>query len=286
LAWAILTFATANARAALSGPFSEAPTAFAYDGPYSKPAGMAGSAAVPYYDANQDPRILGWATGVASFNRGRENIAKPGGDLTSWGVASDALFEADAYGSENFDVVSLGDGGSITLTFPEPIGNGPGPDIAVFENAFSDDFLELAFVEVSSNGTTFHRFPAISLTQTTTQVGGFDLLDTSYLHNLAGKFRTGFGTPFDLAELAGIEDLDISMVTHVRIVDVVGSIDSRYGAKDSQGHWVNDPWSTEWESGGFDLDAVAYLNVIPEPSTVLILGAGAFITAVQRRRQR
>jgi hypothetical protein len=287
LAVAIVTLAATNAIAALSGPYiPEAAGPFAYDGPYSKPAGMAGSTAVPYYGANRDPRILGWATEVAGFVPGKQNIAKLDSDPAAYGDPEDALGASDAYGSENFSVVSLGDGGSITLKFPEPIGNGPGPDLAVFENAFDDNFLELAFVEVSSNGTTFHRFPAVSLTQTNTQLDGFGLLDTSYLHNLAGKFRTGFGTPFDLAELAGIPDLDISMVTHVRIVDVVGSIDPLWGRLDSQGHLINDPWSTEWPNGGFDLDAVAYMNVIPEPTTTLILGGAAVATALRRRRRR
>ena len=286
LALAIVTLAATPILAALPGPYTPAAASFAYDGPFSKPAGYAGSTAVPFYATNADPRILGWATEVASFTRGKVNIADPSVTVDEpWGVPGDALGPADAYGSENFSVVSLLDGGSITLKFPEPIGNGPGADLAVFENAFDDEFLELAFVEVSSNGTTFHRFPAISRTQTTTQVGGFGLLDTSYLHNLAGKFRSGFGTPFDLAELAGKPDLDIAMVTHVRIIDVVGSVNSLWGTRDSEENLINDPWTTAWESGGFDLDAVAYMNVIPEPSTALILGAGAAVASLQRRRR-
>ena len=286
LVWAIVMLAATDLFAALPGPYAPAAAPFPYDGPYSPPAEMPGSTAVPYLPEKYDPRIIGWASEVASFSRGKENITKPTGEDASWGVAGDALFEANAYGSENFDVVSLGDGGSITLKFPEPIGNGPGPDLAVFENAFDDNFLELAFVEVSSNGRTFHRFPAVSLTQTDVQIGGFGLLDTTYIHNLAGKFRSGFGTPFDLAELAGIPDLDISMITHVRIIDVVGSVNPLWGRLDSQGHLINDPWTTEWESGGFDLDAVAYMNVaIPEPSAALILGAGAVATSLQRRRR-
>jgi hypothetical protein len=262
----------------------------AMPGPYAPAAGEPGSTAIAYWQdetgSDEDPRILGWASEVTGFVRGPEDISKPGSPLASYGKASDAIGKSDGFSSENMNVVSLGDGGSITLKFPVPIGNGPGPDLAVFENAFSDTFLELAFVEVSSNGTTFHRFPSISLTQTGTQVGGFGLLDTTYIHNLAGKYRAGFGTPFDLAELAGIDDLDISMITHARIVDVVGSINSTYGSRDSQGHLINDPWLTNWESGGFDLDAVAYLNVMPEPSVPLILGAGVLVSGLRRRRRR
>ena len=262
----------------------------AMPGPYAPPAGEPGSTAIPYWadevEREEDPRILGWASEVTHLKRGPENITQPGGELASYGKPSDALGVSDGYRSENLAVVSLGDGGSITLRFPQPIGNGPGPDIAVFENGFDDTFLELAFVEVSSNGTTFHRFPSISLTQTGTQVLGFGLLDTTYIHNLAGKYRAGYGTPFDLAELAGIADLDISMITHVRVVDVVGSINPAYGTRDSGGRLINDPWLTNWEAGGFDLDAVAYLNVMPEPSVALILGLGTLVTGLQRKRRR
>ena len=78
-------------------------------------------------------------------------------------------------------VVSLGDGGYGILTFDEPIDNGLGWDFAVFENSFSDDFLELAFVEVSSDGINFFRFPATSLTQDIVQVGGFGNIDANEL---------------------------------------------------------------------------------------------------------
>ena len=265
-------------------------------GPYSPPAGQPGSTAVPYYTEDgtdhHDPRILGWASDAPEFTQGLQSVADPGLGTVTWGTAFDALGPANAYdladdpqdpGSAT-SVVSLGDGGSITLTFPEPFGNGPGPDLAVFENAHSDNFLELAFVEVSSDGTNFHKFPSISLTQTTSQIGGFGSLDTTNIHNLAGKFRAGFGTPFDLADLAGIPDLDISMITHVRITDVVGSLNPSYGTLDSQGHLINDPWQTPFETGGFDLDAVAYLN-IPEPASFSLFVLG-LVSLLGRRRAR
>jgi hypothetical protein len=276
VAAAILALACSSAWAALPGP-------------YSPPAGQPGSTAVPYYSASgtdhYDARIRGWASEVTQLVRGPENIAVTGSQPVAWGEPGQALGPADAYGSQNFNVISLGDGGSITLKFPQSIGDGPGPDLAVFENAFSDTFLELAFVEVSTNGTKFYRLPAVSLTQTNTQVGGFGELDTTYLHNLAGKYRSGFGTPFDLADLAGIDDVefDVHHINYVRVVDVVGSIDPLYGTRDSQGHLVNDPWSTEWESGGFDLDAVAYLN-IPEPAAPLLCFAAISMAGLLRRR--
>ena len=265
-------------------------------GPYSPAAGQPGSTAISYYTEggvdHHDSRILGWASEAPVITRGLQSVANPGLGTVTWGSESDALGPANAYDlsddpqdpESGTSVVSLGDGGSITLTFSTPFGNGPGPDLAVFENAHSDDFLELAFVEVSSNGTTFHKFRSISLTQTATQVGGFGSLDTTYIHNLAGKFRAGFGTPFDLAELAGIPDLDISMITHVRITDVVGSLNASYRTLDSQGRPINDPWQTPFETGGFDLDAVAYLN-IPEPATLSLFALGVVSPALLRRRR-
>jgi len=46
----------------------------------------------------------------------------------------------------------------------------------------------------------------------------------------------------------------------VRIIDVVGSIDSQYATYDSKGNIVNDPWPTPFASCGFDLDAVGVIN--------------------------
>jgi hypothetical protein len=92
------------------------------------------------------------------------------------------------------------------------------------------------------------------------------------VHNLAGKYRVNYGTPFDLSELAGIPLLDVSQITHVRLIDVVGSIDPLYGTLDSQGNYINDPFTTPWVSSGFDLDGVAVLNSsvaqVPQTSAI------------------
>jgi len=138
--------------------------------------------------------------------------------------------------------------------------DGPGFDFAVFENSFSNDFLELAFVEVSSDGTHFFRFASVSNTQTNEQVETFGTLDATKIHNLAGKYRGGYGTPFDLAELNEIEGLDIHHVVAVKVIDVVGSIDTAYATYDSEGNIINDPWPTPFESSGFDLDAVGVIH--------------------------
>jgi hypothetical protein len=157
----------------------------------------------------------------------------------------------------------LGDQGVAVVTFDQPISNGEGYDFAVFENALNNTFLELAFVEVSSDGVHFYRFPSVSNTQTTTQIANAGSVDATNLKNLAGKYMVGWGTPFDLAELAGYSNLDINNITHVRIIDVVGTIDPMYASLDKNGHIINDPYPTNFTdngTGGFDFSGVAVMN--------------------------
>ncbi|MDA3833964.1 MAG: hypothetical protein PF495_11260, partial [Spirochaetales bacterium] len=83
------------------------------------------------------------------------------------GTDLDAAWQTPEYALDrasgtSYDVVSLGRGGSITMTFDPPVENGNGWDFAVFENAFNDYNLELAYVEVSSNGNDFVRFDTVS----------------------------------------------------------------------------------------------------------------------------
>ncbi|MCB1097214.1 MAG: DUF4465 domain-containing protein [Verrucomicrobiae bacterium] len=217
-----------------------------------------GSAAGQGISADDD-RIVGWATSVTSIIRGPINAADHSLGYATFGEPENALGEADVSAKDQVSapVVSLGDGGQITLSFDPPIVNGDGPDFAVFENGFSDEFLELGFVEVSSDGSSFKRFPASALRPIGQQIGPFDTVSSSGLHNLAGMYPAGTGTPFDLA------DLGMQEASHVRIVDVVGSIDPAYGSPDSEGRLVNDPFPTAFSTGGFDLDAIAVLHQVP-----------------------
>ena len=201
--------------------------------------------------------IVAWAT-ACSVVRGPVDITNPNGPVVFFGNESMAVGPAT---NSTTNAVSLGDGGTATVTFALPIANGEGPDFAVFENSFNDYFLELGFVEVSSDGEHFVRFPATSLTPTDVQV--VSSVDPTYINNLAGKYRVGYGTPFDLEELRDSAGLDLNNITHVRIVDVVGIIDPQYATYDAFGHIVNDPWPTNdtvYGSGGFDLTGVAVIN--------------------------
>jgi hypothetical protein len=220
-------------------------------GPFPPSAGNPGSDAIPA----SDPRITLWATD-ASVERGPANILFPDGALAGFGTESDATGPSDATSEDPYTAVSLGDGGSATLTFDPPFQNIPGPDFAVFENAFGNAFLELAFVEVSSDGETFFRFPATSLTRTDLQVGSFGGVDPTDAHNLAGKHPAGFGTPFDLSDLPTHPTVDLQRITHVRIIDVIGAINPDLASRDTSGNIINDPYPTAFFTGGFDLDAV------------------------------
>jgi hypothetical protein len=219
--------------------------------PYDPGPDSEGSLAIP---AESD-RFLSWASKVTELKRGLKNIALPDSGYASAGESDFALGAAMTN-----SVVSLGDGGSITLQFTRAIRNGDGADFAVFENGFGDEFLELATVEVSSDGQHFVTFPAVSLTPTSQQVWSFGTLNPRNLHNLAGKYRLGFGTPFDLEELKNEAGLDVNHILFLRIRDVVGSIKPEYATLDSQGNPINDPWPTTFPTGGFDLDAVGVIH--------------------------
>ncbi|MBP5572692.1 MAG: T9SS type A sorting domain-containing protein [Bacteroidales bacterium] len=223
---------------------------------FAPPAGQEGTTAM-----NADSSaFVAWATGCV-VERGPKRIDRPEQGVASYGVEADALGKAN-----DTLLVSLGDGGNAVLTFASPICNGPGPDFAVFENPLESAqhpgtyFLELAFVEVSSDGEHFVRFPAYSNIPYETQMGSFGCTDPSLVHNLAGKYAPHYGTPFDLDDLEDEAGLDKQSITHVRVVDVVGCIRPEYATYDVQGHIVNDPWPTPFESSGFDLDAVGVIH--------------------------
>ncbi|MBC2594171.1 hypothetical protein H5P28_07840 [Ruficoccus amylovorans] len=185
---------------------------------------------------------------------------------------------------DNFAVASLGDldtaaieagiePGSLTISFSKPIRNFSGADFAVFENGFVSNYntggtgiggvwAELAYVEVSSNGRDFARFPSVSLIPS--PVGPYGSVDPGNIYNLAGKhvnaYGDSWGTPFDLQDLANHElvlngTVDLDDITCVRLVDVPGSGDFL----DSLGNPIYDGWVT-WGSGGADIEAVGALG--------------------------
>ncbi len=211
-----------------------------------------------------NPAFAGWAEEVIDYSPAP-------GVSPDWTNAVNALGPVNA---DNFTLVSLGEvtngaaPGSITLRMSTPIADKSGPDFVVFENAFGSAnsvFAELAFVEVSSDGTNFVRFPSISLTPEAVPFWGASI-DPRNVFNLAGKhvnsYGKSWGTPFDLALVACHADVqsglvDLQSIEYVRIVDIPG--DGTYN--DSLGNPIYDPYPT-MGSGGFDLDAVGVLNSV------------------------
>ena len=200
--------------------------------------------------AYNDPRIVNWATGVATYLPGT-GVSDP-----KWMMPTQAFGPA---GTDTTAVVVLGNGGTITLTFAAPITDGASWDFAVFENSFASDvFLELGFVEVSSDGSHFARFdsafqgavtPCASCSGTAAEIGG-----------LAGAYMVGYGTPFDLAALRNsplVRDgsVDLTAIKYIRIVDIIGDGTTL----DSFGRGIVDPISSG-PTAGFDLDGIAVLN--------------------------
>jgi len=245
-----------------------------------------------------NPIFRGWATEVVSY--------QPAPGLAAqW---SDPNMALGPVTGSNVDIVSLGDlsqqqisqgalPGHITLLFSEPIRQGKGYDFVVFENGFVSSanwgngivagqmFAELGYVEVSSNGEDFVRFPAVSLTAEPVDFS-FGTIEVGSIYNLAGKHPNAYGictgTPFDLREIADDPDVvsglvDINDIKYVRIVDIPGSGDfydeavkhidpNTWPVWDyyANNHPIYDPWDTSsvplYPSGGFDLEAIGVLE--------------------------
>lgn len=224
---------------------------------FAPQAGQAGSTAI-YKDSSI---IIAWGDSC-HVERGWMNIADTLLGKVSSGADSFALFAADA------QPVSLGDGGTATYYLAQPLFDGPGADFAVFENGFlnpqdsNEAYLELAFVEISSDGIHYQRFQSTCLNNTLNQMPGTGMYsDARLIHNLAGKYIARWGVPFDIAELKDSAFINPNAIRYVRIRDVVGSIDSNYACFDGGQRIINDPYPTDFPTGGFDLDALGLIHV-------------------------
>ena len=240
----------------------------AFAGPYAPAAGQIGSTAI----AHNDPGLIAWATG-ATYN--------PGSVLPDANFRNSSLALGPAKSGEAavFDAVSLGAGGEIILDFAQPIVNGSGADFAVFENSFNDTFLELGYVFVSDgslapNGSGKAFLPFDSRSLTSGPVNGFGGVDPTNIDGLAGKYRGGFGTPFDLSSLNPLINqiqaaipgfsFDLNNIVQVKIVDVIGNGSSL----DTSQQAIYDPYPTSG-SVGFDLDAIGVIHQLGGPSAAV-----------------
>ncbi len=224
----------------------------------------------------ENPAYSHAAAAVESLVRGPIDIADPGGAVASYGTADDAIGDPDG------TVVSLGDGGSIVLSFGEDmvIDNVAGPDIGVYENGMFQNwpagaghtgyFFELGFVEVSSDGVNFARFP--TKTANTAAIVGMDMLRPLDYFGFAGNSLGAVSANYDLDDLAGdplVADgtVDLDRIRYVKVVDAVGD----GSTTDSLGNPVYDPYPTAFSSGGFDLDAVEAF-VTEDPTLITLAG--------------
>jgi hypothetical protein len=147
-----------------------------------------------------------------------------------------------------YDVASLGCGGEIVLGFDEPIVDGPGVDLIVFENGFDDEFPEPGEVAVSGDGEQWVGWPCMpALLEGCAGVTPTLAYPDSGLDPTDPEVAGGDG--FDLAELSQLPD----EVLFVRVRDR----SSEYWATQDNGPFC-DPG--QGGSGGFDLDAVAAVH--------------------------
>ena len=235
------------------------------------------------------PLFTEWANAI---DASRTYFA-PRGSTTISSTGFNSLGDLDA------TQIAAGDSpGFLTVTFPRGVRNGAGADFAVFENGFEFGspnglFAELAYVEVSTNGIDFARFPSVS-TNTTTVTGSqpFAGFDMSNVYNLAGKHAGGFGTPFDLDDLVNDAAVvggavDLSNIQYVKLFDIPGSGDYL----DSLGNGIIDNWLSAAPTGGFDFrlpvgQGIGVIHAVPEPTTALLLAAVIGLSATRARRVR
>lgn len=230
---------------------------------FAPQAGLENSTAIE----SDNSIFVNWAK-RCYVHRGFVNISDT---LQTYNGTNKASFGADSlatgFPGGIMDVVSLGDSGFAILTFQFPIKDEAGADFAVFENGIKNQtdenlaFLELAFVEVSSDSIHFFRFPNESTTPFSSQVSSFDNLDARNINNLAGKYVGNYGTPFDLSELKNINPfVDLNNIKYVKIIDAIGSISPKFASFDSYNNIINDPFPTPFNSCGFDLDAIGVIH--------------------------
>jgi hypothetical protein len=145
------------------------------------------------------------------------------------------------------DVVSLGSGGSIVLSFEaNPIIDADGPDFLVFENAFNlgDDpaapFAELGEVSVSEDGVIWKTFACTSTSFPYGDCAGWRPVYSASSSGISALDAAGAGgDPFDLRVLG------VARAKFVRIRDL--------GRQTC-------PANSTQITNGFDLDGIASLH--------------------------
>lgn len=144
----------------------------------------------------------------------------------------------------SLDVVSLGSGGEIVLSFESnPIVDGPGVDFIVFENAFfvggdpQTIYAEVAEISVSDDGTRWVPFPCNATASPYGQCAGWHPV-TATSAETALDLATAGGDQYDLA------DVGLPLIRFIKITDKTTEACPPQGVNNS----------------GFDLDAIAAVH--------------------------
>lgn len=169
----------------------------------------------------------------------------------------------------SLDVLSLGKNGDITLVFLDEIMvDGPGSDLAVFENPFfiggnsNNIYLEVAFVEISTEGSLFIPYP-FEFDSTIHPVG-----NPARYKGLAGVWpvnsNEGIPDPRN-SDSSGGDFFDLSEVRleNARFVRIIDAGDSIYDGG--------------WDKGaaGFDLDAIVAIHWTDAANPFMVTDAKA-----------
>ncbi len=191
----------------------------------------------------------GWATEVADVTYGED--AGFGQGLMPGVVLGPPQGAGTYMGS--LDVLSLGVGGSITLSFgPDAcVLDGSGDDLVVLENVFyvagdgTNRFIETARVAVSRNGTDFVEFP--------TEVdAALSPGDPNRYSGFAGVEAVLEGdTPATVGgDRFDLEKVGLPWIRFIRITDT------------AEDPWdAGDEFGTGYGKAGFDLDAVGAIHL-------------------------
>lgn len=186
-----------------------------------------------------------FGTGVVSFMPG---------DCAGFGIsAMPGVVEGPPIGggtdNGSLDVVSLGNGGTIVLSFgSNAIVDGPGVDFLVFENSFlvsggdpTSVFAEPGEVSVSDDGTTWKTFPCTATKYPYGMCAGWHPVLSSPANGISPVDpAVAGGDPFDL------KDIGLTHARFVRIRDVSNE--------------TCPPQPNKVNTNGFDLDGIAIVN--------------------------
>ncbi len=149
----------------------------------------------------------------------------------------------------SLDVVSLGVGGEIVLSFaPNAIVDGPGPDFIVFENPFdrggdpTEPYAEPGEVSVSEDGVTWATYPCTATSYPYGACAGWHVVYSAPGNGISPVDPSvAGGDAYDLA------DLGLSQARFVRIRDMATEVCPDAGGTTSD---------------GFDLDAISIVNAL------------------------